>query len=112
MEDLVSDHDAAISLINEEYHKLQAKDVSHPLLRYICDVTAEGFRYTRDDDIRQEFVRTYASEENTPAAVMLTNYYLDLRRAVGQPPLSNPKTPSKPKVDLNDGSINFDDIPF
>ncbi len=44
MGDLASDHDAAISLINEEYHKLQAKDASHLLLRCVCDVTAEGFR--------------------------------------------------------------------
>jgi len=116
MGDLASDREAAISLIIDEYHKLQTHNPKHELLRYITDVTQDSFRYSADQPTRQAFVDKYAPTDKIPFAVMLTAYLVDLTRAVdqieGTNRLAKPQepvrvTPIKTLDDLND-----EDIPF
>jgi hypothetical protein len=82
MGDLVSDSYAAIGLIIEEYSKLKNHDPNNNLLKYLSDVMDNGFVYSCDEKIRQEFVDKYAPDDKTPIAVMFTKYLVDLKNAV------------------------------
>ena len=83
MGDLASDHDAAISLIIDEYRRLQKHDSNHKLLKYLSKVENDGIAYAKDEKIIDEFLDKYApKEENTPTAVMLARYFIDLRETV------------------------------
>ncbi len=113
MGDLASDHDAAIELIVEEYKRLESHGKNHELLKYLEGVSDEEIKYSNDNKIREEFIDKYAKRKDTPYAVMLTNYFIDLRNAVDSiegidrsPPSSN-----QPSRNLEELSPE-DDLPF
>jgi len=82
MGDLASDHESAISLIIDEYRRLEKHDNTHKLLKYIFDITNEGFKYSKDKKIRNEFFDKYNPTEDNSTAGMLADYWIDLRNAV------------------------------
>ena len=85
MGDLASDHDSAIRLIINEYRRLEKHNKNHKLLTYLSKVHDEGIAYSNDEKVVDEFLDKYAPiNENTPAAVMLTRYYIDLGKAVDE----------------------------
>jgi len=68
MGNLASDREAGFELVREETEKLKKHNPNHPLL-------------TIDT---KEFADRYAPDEKTPLAVMATNYFIDLARAVDE----------------------------
>jgi len=114
MGDLASDHDSAIELIIGEYRRLYSHNPNHELLKYICDVSDDSFRYSPDKKIRQKFVDAYAPDERTPVAVMLAKYFVALRDAVDR--IEGIDRFPKPKQPVNIAPIkildDIDDLPF
>ena len=82
MGDLASDRESAVSLIIDEYRRLQKHDSNHKLLQPIYNVTDSGFKYSKDEKILDEFLDKYAPNNSTSVAVMLARYFVDLRKAV------------------------------
>jgi hypothetical protein len=85
MVDLASDHDTAIELIIDEYHRLQKHNPNHELLQYITDVNEDGFENVNSK--YEEFLDKFESSEdkklpNIKVAKVLTSYYVALRDAV------------------------------
>ncbi len=113
MGDLASDHDSAISLIIDEYRRLEKNNKNHELLKYLSKVENEGIAYSNDEKTLDEFLDKYApKEENTPTAVMLTRYFVDLRKAVDKiegidrsPKILQTKT-------IEDKVEQIDELPF
>lgn len=79
MEDLASDHDSAIGLIIDEYRRLEKHNKNHDLLKYVYDVTENGFKFNQDEKINDEFYKKF---DHKFMAGILTNYYVALRSAV------------------------------
>ena len=82
MGNLADDHDAAIEFVVEEYRRLYSHNPDHDLLKYIDEVSDDGFIYSLDEAVKKEFFANYAKEPDTPIAAMLSRYYLALRNAV------------------------------
>ena len=80
MTDLATDHEAVVWFVIEEHRRLERRDPRNPLLKYICGVSDDGFRYSTDVEIRKEFNTRYFSEGHI--AFGLSRYYIDLRREV------------------------------
>ncbi len=96
MGDLGSDTDAAISIILEEHPKLKRHDPQHALLRFICDITNDGFKLTKEPESRNAFCTTYGYPDmRAPLGIMLSRYAADLIGAVdgyeGTSRLAKPK---------------------
>ena len=85
MGDLASDHDAAILLIIKEYRKLQSHNPKHELLKYITNVSENGFDNVREK--YKEFLDRFESPEDkklnyVKVTKVLASYYVALRDAV------------------------------
>lgn len=81
MSGIAEDHDAAIKLILEEYPRLKSHNPNHELLKYICDLTEEGFRYSPDESVRQEFLDKFNPSNSEYITTVLCNYHTALRDA-------------------------------
>lgn len=84
MTDLASDRVAAIELIIQEYQRLKRNNPTEPsdvkLLAYVKTIDEGGFILTDNNSLVEEFFDTYAPRDNTPTAVMLTSYLVDLMK--------------------------------
>lgn len=115
MVDLASDHDSAISLIIDEYRRLKKHNENHDSLKYIYDVTDNGFKF--NESFIEEFYKKF---DHNYMAGILTKYYVDLRNAVDKiegidrSPKIEPYKPSEPKkfLTIEDKVKQPEDLPF
>lgn len=87
MGDLASDHDAAIELIIEEYGRLYTHNSEHELLKYITNISSEGFEYVSGEHV--EFLDRFETSEDKKldyikVAKVLGSYFVALRNAVDE----------------------------
>ncbi|MBS3143786.1 hypothetical protein J4446_02845 [Candidatus Woesearchaeota archaeon] len=84
MGDIVSDHEAAIRLVIGAYRRLQAHNPQHELLKYITNVTDEGFDNV-EERCEQYLDRFETPEDKKKDYVMigkvLCSYFIALRNA-------------------------------
>ena len=69
-------------LIIQRYRELKSAHPNHEFLRYLRDVTDDGFHFSRNMDFRREFLGKYDPEGTTSAASILSRYSSDLERAL------------------------------
>ena len=113
MGDLASDRESAIRLIIEEYRKLQKHNENHELLKYLSKIEDDGIAYSNDEKILDEFLNKYAPiKENTPTAVMLARYFVDLRKAVDKIEGINRSPKPKETLTIEDKIERKEDLPF
>ncbi len=88
MGDLAGDRESAIELIIRDSAQLRAIAPEHPLLKYICNVTEQGFELAQDEAVQRDFFDKYARDRHgnkkteIPVAVLLANYYVDIDKAL------------------------------
>jgi len=110
MPDFSSDQDAAVYLVTTEYQRLQEHNPKHSLLKYLHQVSGDGFIYSGDGKVMEEFLDRYAPGEE-PVAVMLARYYVVLRDAVdGIEGID--RSPKKKEIKPVEAIVDDEPLPF
>jgi len=112
MGDLASDHDAAIELIIDYSRRLKSREPNHELLQYISDVTEDGFEFVEEK--YSEFLDRFETpedkkKENIKVAKVLASYFVALRDAVEERPVTKKPRPVEHSKTIEE---MMKDIPF